>query len=78
MEGFGDRHEAGLLLGFDVHAQIAIGHLERIAQIGERKFGRGGQEGHDGQPSLFVNNAVELEKWLWVHVSFLRFSVKNK
>jgi len=49
-----------LLQGADVGGEIAVSHGQRVAQLGERQFRRGGQHGHDGQPALLMNHAVEL------------------
>lgn len=78
LKGFCHRHEPGLLQSFDVHTQIAIGHIERVAQICERKFGRSGQKRHDRQAPLLVNDAIDLEERFWIHAAFPRFSVKYK
>ena len=56
----GHRHVAFLLQGADVRGEVAVGHAERVAQFGERQFRRGGEHGHDCQPALLVNHAVEL------------------
>ena len=56
---FGHRHVAFLLQGADVRGEVAVGHAERVAQLGERQFRRGGEHGHDRQPALLVNHAVE-------------------
>ena len=60
--GFGDGHKAFLLQGADVRGEIAIRHVQQVAQLGEGEFGRGGQRGHDGQPPFLVDHTVELEK----------------
>lgn len=71
-----DRNVAGLLQGADVRGEIAVRHIQRVAQLGEREFGRGCEHGHDCQPAFLVNHTIELEKWFGVHDSFPRFSVK--
>ena len=69
---------AGFLERANVRRQVAIGHIERAAQLGERQLGGGRQHRHDSQPPFLVNNAIELKKCLRVHDSFLRGSVKYK
>ena len=76
LEGFGHRQVAGLLKGADMGCEIAVGHTQPIAQLGERHFRRGGEHGHDRQPPLLVDDTIELEKGFRVHGSFLRCSVK--
>ena len=65
-----------LLQRFDVTAQIAVRHFQRVPQLCERKFGRRGQQRDDGQPALFVNHPVKLKERSGIHTAFPRFSVK--
>ena len=58
--GFADGNVAGFLQCADVRGDVPIGHVQRVAQFGERQFGRGGEHGHDRQPPFFVNHTVEL------------------
>ena len=58
--GYGD--EAFLLKRADVGGEIAVGHIQHVAQFGKGEFWRGGKGGHDGQPPLLVNHTVELEE----------------
>ena len=60
--GFRDRDEAFLPQRADVCGEIAVGHVQHVAQFGERKFGRSRQRRHDRQSALLVNHAIELEK----------------
>src|SRR5579884_3766384 len=43
-----------------VDAQVAIGHLQSIPQLGERQTRRGGQRRDNGQPTPLVQNGVQL------------------
>ena len=76
MKRFGDRYIARFLQRSDMRGQVSVGHIEGIAHLRERELGRSGQHGHNRQPPFLVNDAIELEEWFGVHVSFLRFSVK--
>ena len=58
--GFRHGDVAGLLQCADVCREVSVGHSERVAQLDERQFRRGGEHGHDRQPALLVNHAVEL------------------
>src|SRR5262245_16948112 len=42
-----------------VHAQVAVRHLQRIAQLGKRQRWHGSQHRDDRQPSLLVQHRIE-------------------
>ena len=63
--GHGD--VAGLVERAEVRGHIAVGHFERIADVGEGELRRGGQQRHGGEPPLLVDDAVKLEKRFRVH-----------
>ena len=60
--GFGDGDEALLPQRADVRGEIAVRHVQGVAQFGEGKLRRGCERRHDGQSALLVNHAIELEK----------------
>ncbi len=66
-ERFGDGDVACLLQGADMGGDVAVGHLERVPEFGEGELRGRGEEGHDGETSLLVNDAVELKEGLRVH-----------
>ena len=56
----GHGNVAFLLQGFDVRGEIAVGHFQRIAQLREGQFWRGGEHGHDGQAAFFMDDPIQL------------------
>jgi hypothetical protein len=76
LEGLGDDDVAGLLKRPHVRGEVAVGHLEQVAQLGEGHLRSRHERGHDAEPSLFVDDAVELEKGFGLHGVGSRFSVK--
>jgi hypothetical protein len=66
----------GLLQSPNMGREISVRHAQRVAHFREGQLGRSGQHGHNRQPPFLVDNAIELKKWLRIHVSFLRGSVK--
>ena len=76
--GLGHGHVTGLLEGADVGGEVAIGHGEGVAELGEREFGGGREHGHDGQPALLMDHPVELEVRFRIHGCRFRFSVNHR
>ena len=60
LDCFCDGDIACLLESSDVSGDIAIGHFQNVTQLREREPVRRSQRGHDGQPSFFMYDAVEL------------------
>ena len=60
--GFRDGNESFLLKCANMRREIAIRHVQRVAQFCEREFRRRGKRRHDGQSALLVDHAIELEK----------------
>lgn len=76
LEGLGHRDVARLVQGAHVGGEVAVSHAQGRAHFGEGKLGRRGQERHDCEPPLLVNDPVELEKRFGIHSSFFPRSVK--
>jgi hypothetical protein len=47
--------------------EVAVGHAEQAAELGEGEFRGGGEGGDNGKASPFVDDPVELEERLRVH-----------
>lgn len=60
LEALGDGDVPGLLEGAEMKSEVAVRHLQRVADLGERYLWIGGQHGHNGQASFFVDDAVKL------------------
>ncbi len=69
MEGFGYCDVASLLEGSNMNAQITVCHAQGVPDLGKRKLIRGGQQRHDGQTPLFMDDAIELEKSIGIHMA---------
>ena len=63
----GESDVAGLMQSAEMRGHVAVGHLERVADFGERQQRRRGEQGHDGEPPLLVDDAVEIEKRFRIH-----------
>ena len=67
LHALGEGHVARLMEGTEMRGHVAIRHLERVADLGEGKLRRRGEHGHNGQPPLLVDDAVEIEKRFRIH-----------
>jgi hypothetical protein len=76
LKALGYRHIAGFLQGAHVHAQIAIGHPQGIPYLGETQLGCRRQQRHNRQAAPLVDDAIELEHRVWIHLVLYPFSVR--
>ena len=74
--GLGHGNKTFLLQDADVRGEIAVGHVQRVAQLGKGKLCRGRECGHDGEPPLLVDDAVELKEQFGIHATGFFLSVK--
>jgi hypothetical protein len=55
------RDVARLLQRSNMSSEIAVGEIQRITQLRKRELRRGGEQRHNGQPPLLVDDSVELK-----------------
>jgi len=65
--GFRDCQVTGLLQRPGVGGDVAVGHTQHVSEFREGNLRGGGQHGHDGEATLFVDHAIELLIGLEVH-----------
>ena len=64
--------------GAEVGRDIAVGHAKRVADLGVKQARRGGEQGHDRKPSLFMDHTIQLEEGLRIHARRDRGSVSAR